>query len=180
MKALFYTLVLAVVLSSCQSVKFNRYPGEALPEFPENFRGKYTSISKSTLGIDTVSVWISTNAYTIFNAKETTIDFLDSLHVFSKYQKNYFLFVKESNYWSGFAVARTKKGMEVIPFAIPASSDSLKVIKSLGKYFSNVVCVPSTNKIEGETYYADMNEKSLLKYIKKNKRYKLNLIQVKE
>ena len=180
MKAIFYTLVLGIVLSSCQSVKFNRYPGEALPEFPENFRGKYTSINKNTFGADTVSVWIATNAYTIFNAKETTIDFLDSLHVFSKYQKNYFLFVKENEYWSGFAVARTKKGMEIIPFAIPASSDSTKVKKSLSKYFTNVFCIPSTNKIEGETYFADMNEKSLLKYIRKNKRYKMNLIQDKE
>jgi hypothetical protein len=70
--------------------------------------------------------------------------------------------------------------MEVIPFVIPTSSDSVKVKKSLSKYFTNVVCVPSTNKIEGETYFADMNEKSLLKYIRKNKRYKMNLIQDKE
>ncbi len=180
MKFTLYSIFIVLVLSSCQSIKFDRYPGTAMQEFPENLRGKYTSVMKNNSSFDTISVYISKDAYTIFNNKETEIDFLDSMHVFSEYQHNYFLFVKEDAYWSGYSVKKNKKGITVLNISVPNKGDHAKNLKLLSKYFTDVKLTKTSSVVGGVECTAKMDEKNLLKYLKKNKRNKMNLIQVKE
>ncbi len=180
MKVALYSILIALVLSSCQSIKFDRYPGEVMNEFPEDLRGKYTHIMKNNNTYDTVSVYISKDAYTIYNNTETAIDFLDSTHVFSAYQNNYFLFVKEDAYWSGYSVKKNKAGITVLNISVPSKGDNKKKLKNLSKYFENVFLVKTTSVVGGVECTAKMNEENLLRYIKRNKRNKMNLIQVKE
>lgn len=180
MKNIVYAFLVGVIFSSCQSIKFDRYPGEALQNFPEEFRGKYSHIMKTGSSYDTINVIVSKDAYTIFDRKETAIDFLDSNHVFSKYNDNYFLFLKDEGYWSGYAVKKSKNELVVLSIALPNKGDNTQKVKKVSKYFADVKCVKTLNVLNTVDCTAKMDEKSLLKYIKKNKRNKMKLIQVKE
>lgn len=180
MKLILYSILVALTISSCQSINFDRYPGTAMQEFPENLRGKYTNVMKNNNTYDTISVYISKDAYTIYNNSETAIDFLDSTHVFSNYQNNYFLFVKENAFWSGYSVKKNKNGITVLNISIPNKGDNNKKIKYISKYFDDVKLAKTTSVVGGVECTAKMNEENLLKYLKRNKRNKMNLIQVKE
>ncbi len=180
MRNIVYYLLLAIVFASCQSIKFDRYPGEALQSIPEEFRGKYTHIMKNGSSFDTISVYISKDAYTIFNKKETAIDFLDSTHVFSSYKNNYFLFVKNEGYWSGYSVKKKKSELTVLNISVPNRGDNIRKVKVISKYFADVKCVKTSSMLNMVECTAKMDEKNLLKYIKKNKRNKMKLIQAKE
>lgn len=177
MKNIIFSIITIVFLGSCQSIKFDRYPGEAKAEFPENIRGKYTKIIKNGSDADTVSVYIAKDSYTIYNTKETAIDFLDSEHVFSVYNNNSFLFLKEDNFWLGYAVEKTTNGISVLHIAVPSKGDYVKNIKYVSRFFDDVKCVKTSNVVDIVECTAKMDEKRLLKYIKKNKRNKINLVQ---
>lgn len=177
MKNFILSILTIVLFSSCQSIKFDRYPGEAKSEFPENIRGKYTKIIKNGNSADTVSVYIAKDSYTIYNSKETAIDFLDSEHVFSTYNDYSFLFLKEDNFWQGYSVEKTANGISVLHISVPNKGDYLKNIKYVSKFFDDVKCIKTSNVVDIIECTAKMDEKKLLKYIKKNKRNKINLIQ---
>ncbi len=162
----------------CQSIKFDRYPGTPMAEFPENIRGKYVSGGK--LANDTVTVWISKDSYTIYDNHQTSVNFLDSNHVYSMYKNNYFLFAKEEGYWLGFHITKNKKGIGALQIAVPTKGNIDERRKAVGKYFSDVKCDDNTKILDMITCTAKMDENSLLKYVKKNKRNTIKLIQVKE
>lgn len=179
MKKLSYLLLcIAFVGFGCQSIKFDRYPGEALKEFPENMRGKYVSGGK--LVNDTVTVWISKDSYTIYDNHETSINFLDSNHVYSVYKNNYFLFAKEEGAWLGFHITKNRKGIGALQIAVPSKGDLASKRNAVSKYFADVKCDENTKILDMITCTAKMDESSLLKYVKKNKRNTIKLIQVKE
>lgn len=180
MKLKLYIFLIAIIFTGCQSIKFDKYPGKALDEFPSDIQGKYKYIPSGNTDKDTVIIFISKNSYSILGESQTSINFLDSSNVFSEYKQNKFMFVKDGEYWSGFNIKKGKKGLIIIPFLSPKGNNISKNSKFLSKYFSNVTWVPSTNKLESGTFSASMNEDNLLKYIRKNKRYSMNLIQVKE
>jgi len=180
MKNLVYYILLAFVFASCQSIKFDRYPGEAMQSIPENYRGKYTHIMKSASGLDTISLYIAKDAFTIFDKKETSIEFLDSNHVFSNYKNNYFLFVKDEAYWSGYSLQKNKNKLTVLSISVPNKGDNVQKVKKISKYFADVKCIKTNNMLNMVDCTAKMDEKNLLKYIKKNKRNKLKFIQEQE
>lgn len=180
MRKIVYAFLLGVIFSSCQSIKFDRYPGEALQTIPEEYRGKYTHIMKNGTTFDTINLYVSKDAYTIFDKKETAIDFLDSNHVFSKYNDNYFLFIKDEGYWSGYSVKKENKELIVLNISMPSKGNSTQKVKAVSKYFADVKCIKTNNVINAVECTAKMDEKSLLKYIKKNKRNKMKLTQVIE
>lgn len=181
MKNIIFCLFLLVILNSCQTIKFDRYPGTTMPEFPENMRGKYNVIvKKSGTHPDTATIYVSKNSYTIYDDKNTAIDFLDSSHVLSSYDNNYFLFVKKENYWSGYFVEKKKYGLSVLNIAVPSKGSDSKRLKMVSRYFSGVKCEKTNNLFDIIECTAKMDENGLMKYIKKNRRNKVKLIQVKE
>lgn len=180
MKFKLQIVLLLLIFTSCQSIKFDRYPGKILTEFPEKYQGKYLYILKDKSLNDTVTVVISKSAYSIVGKSNTSIQALDSNNVFSSYGDYEFMFIKDGGFWSGFNIKKNKKGLMVTPFLSPSGTNFNKNKKVLKKYFENVNWIKSTNKMENGTFSANMNEANLIKYIRKNKRYSIKLIAVKE
>lgn len=180
MKLKLYILYILLIFTSCQSIKFDRYPGKMLSEIPEKYQGKYLYILKDKSSNDTVTVFVSKSSFSIIGKSNTSIQFLDSNNVFSNFNNHDFIFVKDGDFWSGFNIEKSKKGLNVVPFLSPSGTNFNKNKQVLSKYFDNVNWIKSTNKMENGTFSAKMNEANLIRYIRKNKRYSIKLLQVKD
>lgn len=181
MHKLKYILVLIVlVVSSCSSLKFDRYAGQSLDSFPDEYRGKYINTSISLNDTDTLVLYIASNSYSLIDSKQTNIDFLDSQHVFSVYKKQHYIFINENNYWSGFAINKKADKISMIPLTGPLKNDTIKDVKILNRYFQNVQVIKASNNLEKSSYVVKMNEDKLLKYTKRIKKHKVVFTQVQE
>lgn len=166
---------LAIFISGCQLLRFDRYPGTATTEIPQTYCGTYQLIDKRHIKPnDTVIVIVDKYSYTQIEKNKKTVTFLDSTHIFSTFQNHHFLFEKEADYWIGFSVAKKGNNLSLIPL-IPSrkAKDKLKLLK---KYFDNVELVKGTQLIDGEeqiddSYYkVRMDEDQLLRYLSKLKK----------
>lgn len=180
MKNKLHILWLLLIFTSCQSIKFDRYPGKMLTEIPDVYQGKYLYVLKDKSLNDTVTVFVSKSSFSIIGKSNTSIQFLDTNNVFSNYNYHDFMFVKDGEFWSGFNIEKSNKGINVIPFLSPTGTNFNKNKKVLSKYFNNVNWIKSTNKMESGTFSANMNEDNLLKYIRKNRRFSIKLLEVKD
>lgn len=181
MHKLKYILALIVIIaSSCSSLKFDRYAGQSLEQFPEEYRGKYINADLSLNDTDTLVLYISSNSYSVIDNKQTSIDFLDEKHVFTVYKKQHFIFINEDNYWSGFAVNKKANKISMIPLTGPLKNDTIRDAKILKRYFQEVRVIKGINNLEKSGYFVEMNEDKLLKYIKRIKKHKVIFTQVKD
>lgn len=176
-----YILVLiAIIASSCSSLKFDRYAGTSLNEFPEDYRGKYINTDISLNDTDTLVLYISANSFSLIDEKQTSIEFLDENTVFTKYKKQHFIFMNDNGYWSGFAVNKKENKISMIPLTGPLKNDTIKDTKILSRYFQEVKVLKGINSLEKPSYVVKMNDDKLLKYIKRIKKHKVVFTQVQE
>jgi hypothetical protein len=175
------TLVLflsVIIFSSCQSLKFDRYPGKVLAEIPGEFQGSFLSVHDNNNASDTDTIVIERRHYSIIENGKTVKTVLDSVTVFSQYGSNYFLFMKSDTYWTGFLVYKKDRDLFIAPFISPTKNNSKKDLRVLNKYFEDVKKVKGKTQLESETYSVKMSEENLLKYIKKHKRFTIKLIHL--
>jgi hypothetical protein len=167
-----------IIFSSCQSLKFDRYPGNVLAEIPGEFQGSFIYVHDNKNASDTDTIVIASKYYSTIENGKTVKTVLDSANVFSQYGSNYFLFMKSEPYWIGFLVYKKDRDLFLAPFISPTKNNSKKDLRVLNKYFEEVNKVKGKTQLESETYSMKMNEENLLKYIKKHKRFTIKLIHL--
>jgi hypothetical protein len=180
MKIKLLILLIIVVATGCQSLKFDRYPGEKQSSFPQELQGKYLYIHESNNKSDTDTIIVSKSTYSTIESGITTLKVLDAENVFSTVNASYFYFTKNESNWIGFEIKKQKEGLILIPIINPTKKSTKRNQKILNKYFEDVKLVSKSNNLENSTFSVKMNEENLLKYIKKINRFSIKLIQVKE
>ncbi len=180
MKIKLLILLIIVVATGCQSLKFDRYPGEKQSAFPQELQGTYLYIHESNNKSDTDTIIVSKNSYSAIESGITTLKVLDAENVFSTYSSKYFYFMKNESNWIGFEIKKHKKGLLLVPIINPTKKSTKRDEKILNKYFEEVKLVSSSNTLENSTFSVKMNEENLLKYSKKINRFSIKLIQVIE
>ncbi len=178
LKILFFLLSIVVLLSSCQSLQFDRAPGIAQNEFPENIRGKYEFFN-NVLKKDTLIIWVGKNSLTQIDGDNIKIDFLDSTHIYSTYKGNKFYFQKEaSGKWMGFLMSESGKDLKITPYIALSKNDAQKNFKLLKKYFSSVEITEANAKDKKADFNIKMNEEELIRFTKKIKKQNVILKRV--
>jgi hypothetical protein len=173
-----YILLLLLPLASCQVLEFDRYPGTAVEKFPQEMVGAYRNVEGLSTSDDTLFFTITEKSIEAKSQKETHGSELDSNHVLSKYDNQYYYFIKQEGTWSGFALDKRKNKLLVTPFLIPyGAEDSVRNLKVLSGYFKNVKCmrIDSFNS----NYQMAMDEKELQRYARKMKRNRIICTQIK-
>lgn len=180
MKTKLFVFIILIVATGCQSLKFDRYPAEKQIVFPQELQGTYLYVHKSDNKSDTDTIVVYRDSYKTIESGQSTIKALDAENVFSIYNEHYFLFMKNESFWIGFEIQKHKKGLLLHPIVNPTKNSRKKDEKILNKYFDDVKVVTNDSKLSKGTFSLKMNEENLLKYMKRNKRFAIKLIQVKE
>lgn len=156
---------------------FDRTPGKAMDEFPQQIRGNYISFevnpkakknqadSSGKFSIKAKS-WIQENGV----VKEVALG--DDV-VLSSYSNLYFLSARaESNnekYWNIYIIEKMEKGFIAYPVVAPKGSER-KQMRILKKNFLEVKSLGKNSK--GDDFFVKMNEEELFQYFqKKLKKY---------
>lgn len=166
-----YILSLLVLLaSSCEMPYFDRYPGKALKEIPEDFRGNWVSYTISFEGgkltyDDTTNYIISKDSWESIDKKNDKGLLSDSV-VFSKYKDYYFLSFLAEHGWNCMVIQKKGKQFVLSMVFVDESDDDIDVGEVLKKYFSKATMV---EKQAGEVdyYKIKMKEHELIKYFNK-------------
>ena len=158
-------LILILLISSCEMPYFDRYPGKALKEVPEDFRGNWVSYTISFEG-DEIT-YKDTTIYTIRNdgwlvgADKKDMGVLSDSIVLSKYKNYYFLSFRNEEGW--YCTVIQKKGNQFTMGIVMADKDDSGILE---KYFSDVTVVKKKN---GSVDYhkIKMKEQELIKFFNK-------------
>lgn len=180
MKIKLLILLIIVVATGCQSLKFDRYPGEKQSAFPQELQGTYLYIHESNNKSDTDTIIVSKNSYSTIESGIKTLKVLDTENVFSTYSSRNFYFMKNESNWIGFEIKKYRKGLLLVPIINPTKKSTKRDERILNKYFEEVKLVSNKSELSKGTFSVKMNEDNLLKYIKKNNRFSIKLIQVLE
>lgn len=180
MKIKLLIVSLVVVLSGCQALKFDRYPGNAIPNFSEELQGTYIIIDniKNLSDTDTLTI----TPYTILENGESIFDLVDTQYVVSVYKSDYFLFINRAQFWMGCVLQKNENELIVTPILNPnpKKSNSRRNFRILKRYFDNVNMLTNKEKINVDGFSVKMDEEQLLKYLKKYDKSSIKLIQLVE
>lgn len=167
---LFFCFMSMFVLTSCDVVHFNRYPGIAQDTIAQELRGEFKiSMMKSPKDIkDTLTLYIGKNSYTKIEKEKVEIIFLSDSLVFSNWKGNYFLSEKHLGFWT--CIFLKADGKDVIAYYVEVNEkDDAGRLKKLSKYFENVKQIQDGDR---KIFSVDMNEAKLLKFVSKELRKK--------
>jgi len=174
-KLSFFVALVAVSLSACQAVDFDRYPGTAQKEFPDNLVGKYFALVDDQ-GHDTLWMEIKQNEIFAESREQIHGSKLDEQHVYSSYKNHHYYFISDTGMWNGFELARSKKNLTVTPFMLRHSKSNFAANKkTLDRYFSGSF----VNHNGVEVWRVNMDEKGLQKYARKMRKNKIKFVEVK-
>lgn len=178
MKVNLIIVSLVFVLSGCQALKFDRYPGNAIPKFSEELQGKYIIIDNSKHLSDTDTITIA--PYIILENGKAIFNLADTQFVVSVYKSNYFLFTKREQFWMGCVLRRNDTELIVTPILKPNKSNSRRDFRILKRYFDHVTRITNKDKMSEEGFSVKMDEENLLQYLKKYDKSSIKLIQLIE
>jgi len=160
-----FFLSFAVIISSCDLIHFDRYPGVSQDSIPVEFRGEYRMVLKreSKGEPDTNTVYIGKNSFTQIEKDNVQIKFLSDSVVLSKVNSNYYLSERENNKWICNAIKPMGKDLEVYLVELKGKNETEK-LKLLNKFFKNGKVQMLENK---KIFTAPMDEKKLELFVSK-------------
>jgi hypothetical protein len=165
MRALIWSCLLAILVSSCSMAKLDKYPGVKQDSIPVELHGNYYLKIKPSSKDPNDSVWIniSKTKWVYKEGKKTVSTELSHDHIFSKVGKYYVLSVPDESikkYWNSWVVLPKKGNLELYPIITIKRPDSDKLSTYLVSKFGGV-------QNSDSIFYYEMNDAAFVKYFEK-------------